>query len=50
MMEQTIAHGLGQTGFSVRYVDAIGRRSVLSFTLDAWFRVTVKIPIFGWPV
>lgn len=31
MMEQTIEYGLGQTGFSVRHVDAIGRRSVLSF-------------------
>lgn len=31
MMEQAIKHGLGQTGFSVRHVDAIGRRSVLSF-------------------
>jgi DNA-binding CsgD family transcriptional regulator len=31
MMEQTIKYGLGQTGFSVRHVDAIGRRSVLSF-------------------
>jgi DNA-binding CsgD family transcriptional regulator len=31
MMEQAAKHGLGQTGFSVRHVDAIGRRSVLSF-------------------
>ena len=31
MMEQAIKHGVGQTGFSVRHVDAIGRRSVLSF-------------------
>ena len=31
MMAQAIEHGLGQTGFSVRHVDAIGRRSVLSF-------------------
>lgn len=31
MMAQAIAHGLGKTGFSVRHVDAIGRRSVLSF-------------------
>lgn len=31
MMQQAAKHGLGQTGFSVRHVDAIGRRSVLSF-------------------
>lgn len=31
VMEQAAKHGLGQTGFSVRHVDAIGRRSVLSF-------------------
>jgi len=31
MMEQAAKHGLGQTGFSVRHIDAIGRRSVLSF-------------------
>ena len=31
MMEHAAKHGLGQTGFSVRHVDAIGRRSVLSF-------------------
>ena len=31
MMTQATKHGLGQTGFSVRHVDAIGRRSVLSF-------------------
>ncbi len=31
MMEQAIKHGVGQSGFSVRHVDAIGRRSVLSF-------------------
>jgi DNA-binding CsgD family transcriptional regulator len=31
MMQQATKHGLGQTGFSVRHVDAIGRRSVLSF-------------------
>jgi DNA-binding CsgD family transcriptional regulator len=31
MMEQAAKYGLGQTGFSVRHVDAIGRRSVLSF-------------------
>lgn len=31
MMAQAAKHGLGQTGFSVRHVDAIGRRSVLSF-------------------
>lgn len=31
MMEQAAKHGLGPTGFSVRHVDAIGRRSVLSF-------------------
>lgn len=34
MMAQAIKHGLGQTGFSVRHVDAIGRRSVLSFNAD----------------
>jgi len=31
MMEQARKHGLGMTGFSVRHVDPIGRRSVLSF-------------------
>lgn len=31
MMEQAAKHGLGRTGFSVRHVDAIGRRSILSF-------------------
>lgn len=31
MMEQARNHGLGMTGFSVRHVDPIGRRSVLSF-------------------
>ena len=31
MMEQAVKHGLGQTGFSVRHIDALGRRSVLSF-------------------
>lgn len=31
VMEHAVQHGLGQTGFSVRHVDAIGRRSVLSF-------------------
>jgi len=31
MMEQAHKHGLGKTGFSARHVDAIGRRSVLSF-------------------
>lgn len=31
MMEQARTHGLGLTGFSVRHVDAIGRRSILSF-------------------
>lgn len=31
MMDQAAKHGLGQTGFSVRHIDAIGRRSVLSF-------------------
>ena len=31
MMKQAVRHGLGPTGFSVRHVDAIGRRSVLSF-------------------
>lgn len=31
MMAQAAKHGLGQTGFSVRHVDAVGRRSVLSF-------------------
>lgn len=31
MMEQAAKHGLGPTGFSVRHVDDIGRRSVLSF-------------------
>ncbi|WP_281501815.1 autoinducer binding domain-containing protein [Aliiroseovarius sp. F20344] len=31
MMEQAVKHGLGRSGFSVRHVDAIGRRSVLSF-------------------
>lgn len=31
MMEKAAKHGLGQTGFSVRHVDTIGRRSVLSF-------------------
>ncbi len=31
VMEQAAKHGLGKTGFSVRHVDAIGRRSVLSF-------------------
>lgn len=31
MMEQAFKHGLGRTGFSVRHIDAIGRRSVLSF-------------------
>lgn len=31
MMAQAAKYGLGPTGFSVRHVDAIGRRSVLSF-------------------
>lgn len=31
MMAQAVKHGLGQTGFSVRHVDAVGRRTVLSF-------------------
>jgi DNA-binding CsgD family transcriptional regulator len=31
VMEQAAQHGLGRTGFSVRHVDAIGRRTVLSF-------------------
>lgn len=31
MMEQAIAHGVGQTGFTITHVDRIGRRSVLSF-------------------
>lgn len=31
MMEQAAFHGVGQTGFSLRHVDAIGRRSILSF-------------------
>jgi len=35
MMEQAVKHGLGQTGFSVRHIDAIGRRSVLSFNANA---------------
>ena len=35
MMEQAKKYGLGQTGFSVRHVDAIGRRSVLSFNAHA---------------
>lgn len=30
MMEQAAKYGLGQTGFSVRHIDAIGRRSILS--------------------
>ncbi|MEP1768442.1 MAG: LuxR family transcriptional regulator [Sulfitobacter sp.] len=30
-METAIKHGVRQTGFSVRHVDSIGRRSVLSF-------------------
>lgn len=34
MMKQAAKHGLGQTGFSVRHVDAIGRRSVLSFNAN----------------
>lgn len=42
MMTQAIRHGVGPTGFSVRHVDAVGRRSVLSFNAksarggDAW--------------
>lgn len=42
MMKQAARHGLGRTGFSVRHVDAIGRRSVLSFNAqtarggDSW--------------
>ena len=42
MMELAIQHGLGRTGFSVRHIDAIGRRSVLSFNAknarsgDSW--------------
>ena len=31
MMQQALQHGLGRTGFSLRHIDAIGRRSVLSF-------------------
>ena len=31
MLAQAISHGVGATGFSVRHVDAVGRRSVLSF-------------------
>lgn len=31
MMEQAVEHGVGPTGFSVVHLDAIGRRSVLSF-------------------
>lgn len=42
MMEHAVQHGLGRTGFSVRHIDAIGRRSVLSFNAkdarggDSW--------------
>ncbi len=42
MMEQAAKHGLGKTGFSARHVDAIGRRTVLSFNAhdakggDSW--------------
>ena len=35
MMEQAFKHGVGPTGFSVRHVDAIGRRSVLSFNAQS---------------
>lgn len=35
MMEHAAKHGLGPSGFSVRHVDAIGRRSVLSFNAQS---------------
>ncbi len=44
MMAQAVKHGVGQTGFSVRHVDAIGRRSVLSFNAQTALNNDTWIP------